>query len=354
MRQHARLSGEDEAEKLLAAWQQYRGDALLVVVPRHPEHFQTAFETAKRFGFKVQRRSDGLFVEPDTQVWIGDSMGELYAYYLCADVAFVGGSPVDSGCQNIIEPLSCGVPTIFGFSTYNFSEACRHALASGAAVQVESADAWREAVEKTLSYEGAECRCRRAWTALSHNIAEQARESPRRCGKRYADIGDDSDTIRIRVFRLEYRMSIYAVAHIVHLYCAIAFVGGVFFEVLVLSVLHTGRVSCELRREVEKAMSYRAVRVMPFVVGLLFASGVVMAANRYLPILGEPFATSFGTMLTLKILLAFSVLAHFAIAVVKMARSTLTVGWSKYIHAVVFTHMLLIVFLAKAMFYISW
>ncbi|HID8649929.1 TPA: lipid IV(A) 3-deoxy-D-manno-octulosonic acid transferase [Neisseria meningitidis] len=146
--------GEDEAEKLLAAWQQYRGDALLVVVPRHPEHFQTVFETAKRFGFKVQRRSDGLPVEPDTQVWIGDSMGELYAYYLCADVAFVGGSLVDSGCQNIIEPLSCGVPTIFGFSTYNFSEACRHALASGAAVQVESADAWREAVEKTLSSEG--------------------------------------------------------------------------------------------------------------------------------------------------------------------------------------------------------
>lgn len=149
-------------------------------------------------------------------------------------------------------------------------------------------------------------------------------------------------------------MSIYAVAHIIHLYCATAFVGGVFFEVLVLSVLHTGRVSREARREVEKAMSYRAVRVMPFAVGPLFASGIVMAANRYLPISGEPFATSFGTMLTLKILLAFSVLAHFAIAVVKMARSTLTVGWSKYIHAVVFTHMLLIVFLAKAMFYISW
>lgn len=149
-------------------------------------------------------------------------------------------------------------------------------------------------------------------------------------------------------------MSIYAVAHIIHLYCATAFVGGVFFEVLVLSVLHTGRVSREARREVEKAMSYRAVRVMPFAVELLFASGIVMAANRYLPISGEPFATSFGTMLTLKILLAFSVLAHFAIAVVKMARSTLTVGWSKYIHAVVFTHMLLIVFLAKAMFYISW
>lgn len=82
-------------------------------------------------------------------------------------------------------------------------------------------------------------------------------------------------------------MSIYAVAHIIHLYCATAFVGGVFFEVLVLSVLHTGRVSREARREVEKAMSYRAVRVMPFAVGLLFASGIVMAANRYLPNIGR-------------------------------------------------------------------
>ena len=59
-------------------------------------------------------------------------------------------------------------------------------------------------------------------------------------------------------------------------------------------------------------------------------------------------------MLAFIILLACSVLVHFAIAVFKMARSTLTVRWSKYIHAVVFTHMLLIVFLAKAMFYLSW
>lgn len=149
-------------------------------------------------------------------------------------------------------------------------------------------------------------------------------------------------------------MSVYAAAHIIHVYCAIAFVGGVFFEMLVLSVLHTGRVSREARREVEKAMSYRAVRVMPFVVALLFASGIVMVLNRYMPLLSQPFATSFGTMLALKILLAASVLVHFAIAVVKMAKSTLTVGWSKYIHAVVFSHMLLIVFLAKAMFYFTW
>lgn len=142
--------GEDEAAKLLEAWQQYRGGALLVVVPRHPEHFQTAFKLAREMGFKVQKRSDGKDVAADTQVWIGDSMGELYAYYLSADVAFVGGSLVDSGCQNIIEPLACGVPTLFGFSTYNFEEACRSASACGAAQQVGTADEWREAVEKLL------------------------------------------------------------------------------------------------------------------------------------------------------------------------------------------------------------
>lgn len=149
-------------------------------------------------------------------------------------------------------------------------------------------------------------------------------------------------------------MNTYAIAHIVHVFCAIAFVGGVFFEMLVLSVLHTQRVSREARREVERAMSHRAVRVMPWVVLVLFVSGLVMVSERYLPIFHDPFASSFGTMLFLKVLLAFSVLIHFAVAVVKMARHTLTVGWSKYIHVVVFSHMVLIVFFAKAMFYWVW
>ena len=83
-------------------------------------------------------------------------------------------------------------------------------------------------------------------------------------------------------------MSTYALAHIIHVYCAIAFVGGVFFEMLVLSVLHTSRVSRESRREVERAMSHRAVRVMPIVVIALFISGIVMVYNRYLPMLHHP------------------------------------------------------------------
>ena len=143
--------GEDETELLLSAWRQYRGDALLVVVPRHPERFQTAYDTARSLGFCVQKRSDNAMVSPQTQVWIGDSMGELFAYYLTGSAAFVGGSLVDTGCQNIIEPIACGVPTVFGFSTYNFSSACENALKAGAAVQVGSADEWRQTVEAWLS-----------------------------------------------------------------------------------------------------------------------------------------------------------------------------------------------------------
>ena len=146
--------------------------------------------------------------------------------------------------------------------------------------------------------------------------------------------------------------ALYPYAHIIHLYCAITFVGGVFFEALVLSVMHSKRVSREARREVERALSYRAVRVMPWVVSGVFLSGLTML-HRYMDVLRHPFSGGFATMLSLKILLAFGILAHFIIAVYKMKTHTLTVGWSKYIHAAVFTQMVCIVFIAKAMFYFA-
>ena len=142
--------GTDEAELLLKAWQGYRGNALLVIVPRHPENFQTAYDTAKSLGYTVQKRSDGQPVSPDTQVWIGDSMGELAAYYLSADIAFVGGSLVDAGCQNIIEPIACRVPTLFGYSNYNFAQACKGAVEAKAAVRVETAEAWYRTTRQYL------------------------------------------------------------------------------------------------------------------------------------------------------------------------------------------------------------
>lgn len=148
-------------------------------------------------------------------------------------------------------------------------------------------------------------------------------------------------------------MNIYSVAHIIHLFCAITFVGGVFFEALVLSAVHGKSVSREARREVEKAVARRAVRVMPWVVGGLFLSGLVLA-HRYAAAFSAPFAAPFNIQLCLKVLLAFSVLVHFLIAVTKMRRGTLTAGWSKYIHSAVFCHMVLIVLLAKTMFYLAW
>ena len=148
-------------------------------------------------------------------------------------------------------------------------------------------------------------------------------------------------------------MSNYAIAHIVHLFCAVIFVGGVLFEALVLSVLHTKAVSREARQEVERAISRRATRVMPVVVGLLFVSGLVML-HRHADALLHPFVHAFNTQLALKILLALSVLGHFVIAVYKMKRGTLTKAWSRYIHLAVAVQMIAIVLFAKTMFYVAW
>lgn len=133
--------GTDETHEILRAWRQHGcADDLLVLVPRHPERFGAVAEYAQLLGLAVQKRSSGEAVAPNTQVWVGDSMGEMFAYYALADAVFVGGSLVDTGCQNIIEPMSCGKPVLFGPSVYNFQAACTGALAFGAARQIASAD----------------------------------------------------------------------------------------------------------------------------------------------------------------------------------------------------------------------
>lgn len=145
--------------------------------------------------------------------------------------------------------------------------------------------------------------------------------------------------------------ALYPYAHIIHLFCAIAFVGGVIFEALILSAIHSKEVSRDARKEAERAIGRRAVRVMPFVVLGVFLSGLIMA-HRYASVLAQPFASAFSMQLSLKILLAFSILCHFIIAVYKIRTQTLTRAWSKYIHRAVLAQMLCIVFLAKSMFYI--
>jgi 3-deoxy-D-manno-octulosonic-acid transferase len=163
---------DGEEALILDAW---RADgpqqALLVLVPRHPERFAQVAQLAAGRGFAVQRRSDQVAVATDTQVWVGDSMGELFAYYAAADVAFVGGSLLDFGAQNMIEPASVGVPVLLGPSTYNFAEASVLALQAGAARQV--ADAPQLVVAALALLDDADARLRMRDAGLAFTAAHR-------------------------------------------------------------------------------------------------------------------------------------------------------------------------------------
>ena len=139
---------------------------------------------------------------------------------------------------------------------------------------------------------------------------------------------------------------------ILHLFAAIAFVGTVFFEVLILESVRKP-VGREVMRSVESAIGHRARRIMPFMILVLYSAGIAMAW-RYRDALSHPFDSGFATLLTIKIALAISVLIHFITAVTLGARGKLKSRQVKFIHASVFSHVVLIVLLAKGMFYVTW
>ena len=114
-------------------------DALLVLVPRHPQRFDEVARLAADRGFAPARRSAEAPVDSATRVLVGDSMGEMLAYYAAADVVIVGGSLLEFGGQNLIEACALGRPVIVGPHTYNFDEAARGAIAAGAATRVRDA-----------------------------------------------------------------------------------------------------------------------------------------------------------------------------------------------------------------------
>lgn len=128
-----------EEQLILDAWRQTnKGDALLVIVPRHPQRFNNIAQLLTQQGLIFQRRSDQQAVAVETQVWLGDSMGELFAFYALADVAMIGGSFLPFGGQNLIEAATVGCPVILGMHRWNFSEASQAALDCGAAVEIQS------------------------------------------------------------------------------------------------------------------------------------------------------------------------------------------------------------------------
>ena len=114
-------------------------DLLLIVVPRHPQRFDEIAALLERASLKYQRRSADVALAPDTRVVLGDSMGEMFAYYAACDAAFVGGSLLPFGGQNLIEACAVGCPVIVGPHTHNFAEATRLAVAAGAALQAGDA-----------------------------------------------------------------------------------------------------------------------------------------------------------------------------------------------------------------------
>ena len=115
-------------------------DLLTVIVPRHPQRFDEVENLIKQRGLKMQRRSANVAIAADTQIVLGDSMGEMFAYYAACDIAFIGGSLLPFGGQNLIEACAVGKPVLIGPHTYNFAQATELAVASGAAIQVVDAN----------------------------------------------------------------------------------------------------------------------------------------------------------------------------------------------------------------------
>lgn len=129
--------GEDA--QVLAAFKQVllkHPDCFLVLVPRHPERFKSVGELCVKEDFTVQKRSDQQTIKSTTQVLLGDSMGEVLAFYGACNVAFVGGSLVENGGHNMIEAAAWGKPIITGPSCFNFAEARNLLVAAEAMVEV--------------------------------------------------------------------------------------------------------------------------------------------------------------------------------------------------------------------------
>src|SRR5690606_26418292 len=120
------------------------GNTLLLMVPRHPQRFDEVMQLVRARGLSVCRRSEfsGLdALSPDVQVVLGDSMGEMFAYYAACDLAYIGGSLLPLGGQNLIEACALGKPVLVGPHTFNFELVTEDAIAAGAAIRVASAEA---------------------------------------------------------------------------------------------------------------------------------------------------------------------------------------------------------------------
>jgi len=144
-------AGEDEV--ILAAHRKLlesHSDALLILVPRHPERFNSVFELSRQQGFNSVRRSKAETVVSDTSVLVGDTMGELLFLYALADIAFVGGSLVPNGGHNLLEPAALDKPVLSGPHLFNFLEIAAMLRSAGALEEVSDAAGLAATVQRLI------------------------------------------------------------------------------------------------------------------------------------------------------------------------------------------------------------
>lgn len=154
-------------------------DVLLVVVPRHPQRFDDVGRLIDSCGLRWSRRSawsPGEALPAGVQVWLGDSMGEMFAYYAAADVTLMGGSFLPFGGQNLIESCSVGTPVLLGPHTFNFAAVAEDAVQAGAALRCADA---AQAVRQGLTLLGDEA-VRQQMGAAARQFAGQHGGATRR------------------------------------------------------------------------------------------------------------------------------------------------------------------------------
>ena len=144
-------AGEDEQVlDAHAAVRRALPDSLLVLAPRHPERFDEVATLCRQRGDAFVRRSERQPATAETAVFLLDSMGELPLFYAAADVAFVGGSLVNTGGHNVLEPAALGKAVIVGPHTFNFLEITAQLIECGAATRVADGRALAEAAMRYL------------------------------------------------------------------------------------------------------------------------------------------------------------------------------------------------------------
>ncbi|MHA2769968.1 lipid IV(A) 3-deoxy-D-manno-octulosonic acid transferase [Vibrio harveyi] len=145
--------GEDE--QVLAAHKRVlesHPDALLILVPRHPERFDDMYDLCQQQGFETVRRTTQENVANSTQVYLGDTMGEMLLLLGAADICFMGGSLVGDkvGGHNVLEPAALGVPIISGPSFFNFKEIVETMLREDCILLVDSAQSLASSITVLL------------------------------------------------------------------------------------------------------------------------------------------------------------------------------------------------------------